>query len=376
MPQYDRLKNLIVLYIEDEIDVREEIVEMLEMKVGKLYIASNGQEGLEIYNHNKIDIIITDIKMPIMDGMTMIENIRQKDEMIPIIVTTAFNEISFLKKAIDLHIDKYITKPINFSQLLSVLNRASEVIFQKKELAQKDLMLKNKEKLEIISELIENIAHQWRQPLSIISTAASGMQMQKEYNVLTDEKFNESCEIINQNAQNLSDTIDSFRDFFDKDETEVELNFNDIVDDCLNIIKKSYESKNIQIVQNVEDVSILGVKNHLIQIFLTILSNAKDILLTIEDENKYIFIDIKKEKQNILISIKDNGGGIKEKNVSRVFEPYFTTKHQFQGTGLGLYAVYEIVKKSLKGDIQVQNVEFEYQNIKYIGAEFLINLPV
>ena len=376
MSQYNRLKDLIVLYIEDEVDVKEEIVDMLDMKVGKLYIASNGQEGFEIYNHNKIDIIITDIKMPVMDGMTMIENIRQSNETIPIIVTTAFNEISFLKQAIDLHVDKYITKPIDFFQLLSVLNRASEVIFQKKELAQKDLILKNKEKLEVISELIENIAHQWRQPLSIISTAASGMQMQKEYDVLTDEKFNETCEMIKQNAQNLSDTIDGFRDFFDKDETVVELNFKDIIDDCLNIVKDSYKNKNIQIFQNVEDISILGVKNHLIQIFLTILSNAKDILLTIKDENKYIFIDIKKEKQNILISIKDNGRGIKEKNLSRVFEPYFTTKHQSQGTGLGLYAVYEIVKNSLKGDIQVQNVELEYQNIKHNGAEFLINLPV
>lgn len=93
-----RLKELTVLYIEDELSVMEEIAEILEIKVNKLFTAENGQEALEVYYNNNIDIIITDIQMPIMNGLEMIEEIRKKDSLIPIIITTAFNETTFLKK--------------------------------------------------------------------------------------------------------------------------------------------------------------------------------------------------------------------------------------------------------------------------------------
>ena len=142
MKKYKRLKELTVLYVEDEIDVREEISEMLELKVGKLFISKNGKEALDIYNKEDIDIIITDIQMPIMDGMSMIEIIRETDESIPVIITTAFNETSFLKRAIDLHVDKYITKPIDFVQLISVLNRSADVVFQRKEIDKRDRVIK------------------------------------------------------------------------------------------------------------------------------------------------------------------------------------------------------------------------------------------
>jgi len=137
-----RLKELTVLYVEDEPHVMEEITEILEIKIDKLYTAENGLEALEIYRNNDIDIIITDIQMPIMNGLEMIEKIREINSSIPVIITTAFNETTFFKKAIDLHVDKYITKPIDIYQLLNVLDRAAEVIFQKKEIDQRDMIIK------------------------------------------------------------------------------------------------------------------------------------------------------------------------------------------------------------------------------------------
>ena len=374
-----RLKDITVLYVEDEIDVLEEIVEMLEIKIKKLYTASNGQEGLELYKKYKdIDIIISDIKMPIMDGMSMIENIREFDKEVPVVITTAFNEISFLKHAIDLHVDKYITKPIDFSQLLSVTNRACEVIFQKKELIQKNIMLLNKEKLEVMRELVENIAHQWRQPLSVISTAVSGMQIQKEHGILTDDIFYKSCEVTNQNVQELSKTIDHFREFLSDDEEKVEISLKGIINICCEIIGDSYKEKSINIYKNIEDINIVGVKSYLIQIILTILSNAKDILLTKEESNRYVFIDIKKENDKVLVTIKDNGGGLKQEYISKVFEPYFTTKHKSQGRGLALYSVYQLIENSFNGTIEASNKRFQYEDIEYFGAEFKIafNTPV
>ncbi|MCD4758843.1 MAG: hybrid sensor histidine kinase/response regulator [Arcobacteraceae bacterium] len=369
--KYSRLKELVVLYVEDEIDVSEEIEDMLSLKVKKLYKAYNGQEGLNIYNkYSDIDVIITDIKMPIMDGIEMISKVRQSNETIPIIVTTAFNETSFLKKAIDLHVDKYIIKPIDMLQLFAVLNRASEVIFQRKELEQKDIMLKNREKIYAMGELIENIAHQWRQPLSVISTAASGIKLQKEYGTLNDEFLLEACDYINDNTQKLSDTINQFREFFHNDELAKEFNLKEIILDCYNIVKDSYSEKSINLVLDINDCIIYGVKNNYIQIILTILANSKDILIEHNNDikQKYIFIELK----NNLLSIKDNAGGIEKENISKVFEPYFTTKHKSHGTGLGLYIVHKIVTKYLNASIEVQNVEYEYNKKVYKGAEFRI----
>jgi signal transduction histidine kinase len=368
---YLRLKELQVLYIEDEIDVSEEVEDMLGLKVKKLYKASNGQEGLEIYNkHSNIDVIITDIKMPIMDGIEMISKIREFDETIPIIVTTAFNETSFLKKAIDLHVDKYIIKPIDMLQLFAVLNRASEVIFQKKELEQKDIMLKNREKIYAMGELIENIAHQWRQPLSVISTAASGIKLQKVCGELDDEFLVQSCDYIISNTQKLSETINQFSEFFENDEIIQEFNLKDLILDCNNIVKDAYAEKNINIVLDIDDYIVHGIKNNYRQVILTMLANSKDVLIVNnnEIEQKYIFIELK----NNLLSIKDNAGGIKEEYITKVFEPYFTTKHKSHGTGLGLYIVHHIVTKYLNASIIVQNIEYKYNNKAYKGAEFRI----
>ena len=375
MSEFKRLKELTVLYVEDEISVMEEVSDMLSLKVGKLYTASNGEIGYEIYNKNKnIDIIITDIRMPVMGGLEMIELIRKENSDIPVIVTTAFNETYFLSQAIDLHVDKYITKPVDMIQLFSVLDRTSNVIFQKRELEQKDFMLKNKEKISAMGELIENIAHQWRQPLSVISSSATGIIMQKEFGTLTDESLEELCRNIENNVSSLSFTIDNFRNFFKKDEIPEQLNLKDIIDECYNVCLASFEHKQIKIIINTQDIEITGIKNNYMQILFTIFNNSKDLLEKLDIKEKYIFIDLKKEDNNIIIQIKDNAGGIEEENIPKVFEPYFTTKHKSQGTGLGLYMVYEIVAKSLNGDIKVQNTLYEYGGIQYKGAMFTIVL--
>jgi len=370
LKKYNRLKELTVLYVENDKEITKHTVDILQLKVKKVLTASNGQEAITIYKKEKIDIIITDIQMPVMNGLTMVKKIRELNDEIPVIITSAFNETSFLKQAIDLHVDKYIIKPIDMSQLFAVLNRASEVIFQKKELQLKDIMLKNREKIYAMGELIENIAHQWRQPLSVISTAASGILLQKECGDLTDDFLVEACTYINNNAQKLSNTIEQFRELFHKDEVEVEFNLKDIIFECTDILKEFYERKNIYFILDIDDFIVTGIKNNYVQILLIILSNAKDVLIENNKniEPKYIFIELKK---NILL-ITDNAGGIKEKDISKIFEPYFTTKHKSHGTGLGLYIVHKLITEYLEATIQVQNVEYEYNNLLCKGVEFKI----
>lgn len=372
MAKFEKLKLINVLYVEDEVDIRDEIVDMLSLRVQKLFVSQNGQEGYESYLENKPDIIITDIKMPILDGIGMIEKIRKIDSDIPIIITSAFNDSDFFKKAIELHVDKYITKPIDFQQLLSTLDRAALVVYQKQELNHKDAMLKNREKILALSELMESIAHHWRQPLSVISTSASAILVAKEFGTLSDEVFIKSCETINKTTQNLSKTIDTFRNFFTRKDTQETINIKDLINDYLNIIKPLFEDKNIKIETNLEDLELHIEKNDFNQVLSILLNNSKDILLLKNPKEKYIQINLTKRDNEILFSILDSGGGVEIENIYDVFKPYYTTKHAYSGTGLGLFIVHEIVKNSFCGTIEVSNEKIDCNGNEYQGAKFMI----
>jgi len=121
----DLLKSTSVLYVEDDPDIREQLSRYLERRVGKLYTAANGLEGLEAWRRHKHDVVVTDIMMPVMDGLKMAEAIRLENPSLPIIVVSAFNETEFLLKAIDLGIDKYVIKPINTELLLQAIRKSA-----------------------------------------------------------------------------------------------------------------------------------------------------------------------------------------------------------------------------------------------------------
>jgi diguanylate cyclase (GGDEF)-like protein/PAS domain S-box-containing protein len=114
-----------VLLVEDDADVREQLSQFLKRRVGTLYVAENGQEGVEVWRQRKPDVVVTDIMMPVMDGLKMTEMIRQENHSVPIIVTSAFNDAEFLLKAIDLGIDKYVIKPVNTALLLQAIQKSA-----------------------------------------------------------------------------------------------------------------------------------------------------------------------------------------------------------------------------------------------------------
>lgn len=124
------LNKISLLYVEDDEDIRSELVEVLELYIGELYVAEDGKEGLELFHKYKPDIIVSDIQMSVMDGLEMCEHIRDVDKDVPIIITTAFNDPSFLMRSIDIGVDKYITKPISINKLEEVLLRCSKFVYQ------------------------------------------------------------------------------------------------------------------------------------------------------------------------------------------------------------------------------------------------------
>jgi len=271
------------------------------------------------------------------------------------------------------HFDKN-NKPVRMlGYHTDITKKKADEEFQKKQ----DKIIAEQLKLASMGEMIANIAHQWRQPLSIISTGATGMKIQKEFNMLNDDIFNQTCDSINDNAQYLSRTIDDFRNFIKGESIPVDFNLKNITSNFINLVNPSVKANNINIVLDLEENIILnGFPNELIQCFINIFNNAKDALSINKIDEKYIFVSQSKKDDIITIEFKDNAGGIPEDILPQIFEPYFTTKHQYQGTGLGLNMSHKLVVTSFKGTIKAQNETFVFNNITHVGAKFIIEIPL
>jgi len=342
--------------------------------------ANSGIEALEYALTVKPKLIILDIQMPEMDGFEVAQLLKANNNTadIPIIfLTAAFKSEEFIEQGFVLGAVDYLTKPIDEHQFANRINLYTKLIKSVEENRQKDLILNEQSKLVSMGEMIGNIAHQWRQPLSVISTGITGMQIEKEYGLLTDEKFEKTCTAINNNAQYLSKTIDDFRNFVKGDRTRKKFNLKSDIDSFLHLVEGTITKNNIKIVLDLdESIVVDGYENELTQCLINIFNNAKDILLSNEEDNRLIIITTREENGEILIKIKDNGGGIENKVIKRVFEPYFTTKHQSQGTGLGLHMTYNLIVDGMNGGIDVYNREFEYNSYKQKGAEFVIKFSI
>ena len=244
------------------------------------------------------------------------------------------------------------------------------------ELRRKERIIIQQSKMAALGEVLENIAHQWRQPLSTISTIATGIKTQKQENILDEDSLIKSMEYINSSTQYLSSTIDDFRDFFQPNQQKVEFSTTDIFNKIILIVGPKLESLNIKVIADIQELQVNNYDNALIQVLVNILNNANDALVEKVDENRVIFLEIKKDESKIYIKIKDNAGGISDSLMNKIFEPYFTTKFKSKGTGIGLYMSEEIVTKHMKGEIAVSNETFKYQNQNYQGALFTISLPL
>ena len=258
-----------------------------------------------------------------------------------------------------------------------IVQDITEEYLKSEELKRNELLLMEKEKLASMGEMIGNIAHQWRQPLSVISTCATGMSMKKEFDLLSDEEFTKNCHLINENAQYLSTTIEDFRNFIKGDRTIKLINLQENIDSFLHLVNGVLKSEQIDVSMNIkEKISFPAYPNELIQCYINIFNNSKDAFNINKVQKRVFIIDANMVEDKVVIKLKDNAGGIPERIVKKVFDPYFTTKHNSQGTGLGLNMTYRLVTEGMKGEISVENVDFSYEDQNYTGAEFTIVLPL
>ena len=288
--------------------------------------------------------------------------------------------LAFVYRTLTLnHLNKTLKIKVNEkTKELNEMNKNLEKLVKEKtkELIQKEKILNHQSKMAAMGEMLENIAHQWRQPLSLISTAATGAKIKKDFGTLSDNDFYETMDMINNSTQHLSTTIDDFRNFFNNDKNASTFNINKPIEKVLSLINSKLKNRDIHVIKNTQDVEVTALINEFIQVLINILNNSLDAFEEQNLEKKFIFLDLYKENNSLVLIIKDNAGGIKEELLGRIFEPYFTTKHKSQGTGIGLYMSMEIIKKHMNGDINVSNEEYIYDNIKCKGAQFKIELPI
>jgi PAS domain S-box-containing protein len=224
-------------------------------------------------------------------------------------------------------------------------------------LKHRDRLMYQQARLASMGEMIANIAHQWRQPLSELGILLYGMKKEIkecEYSEKFDTQYEKSKNLIKQ----MSQTIDDFRNFFSPNKPKEDFFICDIIDEAMFILKDTLKNEKIQVkIVCDKNISLHGYANELSHVLINMLNNAKDAYCHITTKSKNINIEVSQNSKSIQIKISDNGTGIPKNMVNKVFEPYFTTKHSSHGTGLGLYIVKMIVQESMNGNIEVENID-------------------
>ena len=226
-----------------------------------------------------------------------------------------------------------------------------------KRLEQEQILIQQS-KLASMGEMIGNIAHQWRQPLAQISAIHMNMKVTYDFDKFTKEYMESKIKEANKLTAYMSQTISDFQNFFKPQGEKEVFSIEKACRDAYFILESSLKAHGIEVIFHItQDVTINGYKTEYSQVILNLLSNAKDILIERQIKNPKIELEIKDGNHFALVKIKDNAGGVDTSIIDKIFEPYFTTRHQTQGTGIGLYMSKNIIERNMHGYINVVNVE-------------------
>ena len=382
---FDIEEELVIIYIYDITMISEinyqlnEVKEEVQEKNEKLKLLLDAtMEAIILF---KDDLIIDCNQIAVE-----LFNYSSKEELL----NKDLKKLIFNKKILEKIHDKPIEANIlredktSFKALINIkdTNHNSQIfkiltIVDVSEIRRKENLLAEQTKLAAMGEMMGNIAHQWRQPLNIISITASGTKIKKELDLLTDEFLLDSLKQISDTTAHLSDTIDVFKDFFKDNKEKSLFNLSQNISNTLSLLESILKENRILVNLNLDnDIYIYNFANEFSQAIINILHNANDAIKNKldADDIRIINISTRQEKNKAIIEITDNAGGIAKDVIKKIFEPYFTTKHKYQGTGLGLYMTHKIIKMSMKGSISVSNKKIIFEDKTYKGANFRISL--
>lgn len=340
----------------------------------------SGKDAIDILAEENIDLILLDILMPELNGFETCKLIKQnpKTSHIPIFMLTSQHSTDDIKKGFDLGIVDYVTKPFNPTELLVRINNHIELSSYRlyleekinqeiKKVQEANSIMLQQSRLAEMGELINMIAHQWRQPLGAINSSMIAIDFNIQSgqydlsNTKQQEKFlnfiNDKHKKISSSVEFLSNTIDDFRNFYKMDKEKELIDIQLPVIKILDIIESLMNKNKIKIIQNFStNDKVYMYQNELMQVILNILKNSEDNFICNNIQNPTIEITITKDDNQHIISISDNGGGIDNDIIDDIFNPYFSTKENKNGTGLGLYMSKTIIEIHHKGTLSVKNI--------------------
>jgi len=381
-------QKLKLLYVEDNKQTRESTLLVLENFFDNIIIGVDGKDGLEKFKNNPdIDIVISDINMPIMNGLDMSKDILAIDPNMYIFIFSAHNEVNYFMDAIKIGIEGYLLKPIDMDQFIQSLGKCIEKINLKKEnleyknhlenkvqtqvnqLRQKDKLLIQSSKMAAMGEMIDIIAHQWIQPLNIISMRADYLSsLIKDEIDISDDDIIECNNGVQQQVKHLLNTLNEFRGFF-RPVTSIEaIDLKELFDGLQLLLKDNLIGNEIELIYNCQNIKFDANINEFKHIFINLINNAKDAFIQNNIKNRKLIVEATESTNNIMITFKDNAGGISDEVINDIFKQNFTTKEDSGGTGIGLYMAKTIIEKNMGGTLSVVNDED--------GAVFSIKLSI
>ncbi|MBW2655204.1 MAG: hybrid sensor histidine kinase/response regulator [Deltaproteobacteria bacterium] len=389
--------NWKILLIDDDEDIRDIMSITLKDAGYSVICAPDGHTGLMLAAREEPQIVITDIKMPGMSGLEVLEKIKKIKPETEVIVTTGFGDIKKAVKALQYDASDFISKPIDDAALHTALKRARQRYIDKKQLSdyttllERDLKtmeqevsnqakLLHREKMVSLGRLAASMVHEINNPLSgILNYIRLMIRISKKGNHLKSDltpeqrqeqadKFNSYLEIIESETQRCSDLVSGLLKFSRKTNLEQKsIDVTDFIQHSLLLCNHKLELSNIvlNVRCNPDVPPVFGDFNQLEQCMINLIFNAIDAMENGGDLKIETSFD--PEEKLVFISIKDNGKGISKEDLNFIFEPFFTTKNDGYGVGLGLSSAYGIIEKH-KGTIVVES------RLGF-GSEFIIKLP-
>ncbi|XOB60623.1 PAS domain S-box protein [Campylobacterota bacterium DY0563] len=312
-----------------------------------------GKSFREVKHPDLDEKILQDIEKSIIDGKTWHGEIKNID-----------------KYGKTYWVEATITPVFDNNGNVIYIDSIRQDITTKKELEEQQSILIEQSKSAAIGEMISMIAHQWRQPLQAVSILIQKLPLTKmQDGVIPDELLSQVVEDVGSQLEYMSKTIDDFRDYFLPDKPKEKISIKDLIEKTMDFLGFMLKNDGIKIETKIKDNIYLEIYvNEIIQVFISIIKNARDILVEKSIKNSQIIIEAHKDNSYLNISIEDNAGGIQKEIINKIFEPYFSTKDNKNGTGLGLYMCKTIIEKQSLGSLSVENSD--------LGAKFIIKLPI
>lgn len=258
---------------------------------------------------------------------------------------------------------EYLQKLSGLNNLLQ--DKVDESLLQ---IRQNDQVLIEKSRLAAMGEMIEQIAHQWRQPLQTLALLNQNLYFKIQLATVSKDDFVQTHDKINDQLQYMSQTIDDFRNFSEPNKEKELFVIEEVLKSALNLSEGSLKYAKIKThIFTKEEHKVFGMRHEMMQVFMNLIKNVEDIVTQENLKERWIKFFVDEKDSEIHILIEDNAGGIEKEKIDKIFQAYFSTKKELQGSGIGLYMSKEIVEKSMLGKISVRNSEF--------GAIFEIVLP-